>query len=70
MSIDPAERTAIKAGAIKPEQRFALHAMKHRGITDTPGTRAEKQLASGHKTEAMLDVSDHSVPRVEPASEG
>jgi len=44
--------------------------MKHRGITDTPGTRAEKQLASGHKTEAMLDVYDHSVPRVEPASEG
>lgn len=63
-------RAAIDAGVIAQDQRFALHAMKHRGITDTPGTRGEKQLASGHKTAAMLDVYDHSVPTVDPAAEG
>lgn len=60
---------AMDDGIITAEQRFSLHGMKHRGITDTPGTRGEKQLASGHKTEAMLDVYDHSVPHVDPASE-
>jgi site-specific recombinase XerC len=60
---------AIDARVITAEQRFSLHGMKHRGITDTPGTRGEKQLASGHKSEAMLDVYDHSLPHVDPASE-
>jgi integrase len=62
-------RAAIDAGVITAEQRFGLHDLKRKGITDTPGTRGEKQLASGHKEEAMLDVYDQSVPAVKPAGE-
>lgn len=58
---------AIKAGVIAKTQRFGFHALKHCGITDTAGTRGEKQLASGHKAERMLDTYDHSVPVVKPA---
>lgn len=58
---------AIKEGVILPEQRFGLHDLKRRGITDTPGTRADKQEASGHRDESMLDIYDLSVPSV-PAS--
>jgi site-specific recombinase XerC len=60
---------AIDEGIITPEQRFAPHGMKRRGITDTLGTRQEKQVASGHKSEAMLDVYDFSKPVVRPAGE-
>jgi site-specific recombinase XerC len=60
--------TALEAGAIAPNDRFALHDLKRRGITDTPGTRADKQLASGHRDESMLDVYDLSVPTVDPSA--
>jgi len=60
---------AIEEGVIAAEQRFGLHGLKRRGITDTKGTRADKQEASGHKTEAMMDVYDFSVPVVRPAGE-
>lgn len=43
---------------------WGLHAMKHRGISDTVGTRGEKQRASGHKSERMMDVYDHEIPTV------
>ncbi len=62
-------RSAIKTGTIQSAQRFGLHDLKRKGITDTPGTRGEKQLASGHKAEAMLDIYDYSVPSVKPAGE-
>lgn len=60
---------AINDGVITPDQRFALHDLKRRGITDTPGTRADKQDASGHRDQGMLDVYDHSLPVVSPSSE-
>lgn len=60
---------AIEKGVITAEQRFGLHDFKRRGITDTKGTRADKQEASGHRDEGMLDVYDHSVPVVNPAAE-
>lgn len=60
---------AVEAGAITTEQRFGLHDLKRRGITDTPGTRAQKQEASGHRDESMMDVYDLSVPRVTPSAE-
>ena len=44
--------------------------MKHREITDTKGKKAEKKEASGHKTDAMLDLYDHEVAVVEPARSG
>lgn len=60
---------AIEAGVITEAEVFTPHGLKHRGITDTRGTRGTKQQASGHKTEHMLDVYDHEVPIVEPAGE-
>ena len=61
---------AIDAEVIAREQRFTLHGLKHRGITDTKGKKAEKKEASGHKTDAMLDLYDHEVAVVEPAQSG
>jgi site-specific recombinase XerC len=60
---------AVKEGILTAEERFGLHDMKRRGITDTAGTRADKQQASGHKSAAMVDVYDQSLPRVKPAGE-
>jgi hypothetical protein len=60
---------AMKEGKILPEQRFGAHDLKRRGITDTPGTRGEKQLASGHTNEQMLDVYDYSLPVVRPSGD-
>ncbi|MNG08619.1 hypothetical protein D3C84_919920 [compost metagenome] len=60
---------AVKEGMIQEQERFGLHDLKRRGITDTAGTRAEKQEASGHRDESMMDVYDLSVPTVNPSSE-
>lgn len=60
---------AIKAEVIKEEDRFGLHDLKRRGVTDTKGTKAEKMLASGHKSASMLDVYDFSIPTVDAAGE-
>lgn len=60
-------RAAIDAKVIAPEERFTLHGLKHRGVTDTVGNRAEKKVASGHKSDTMLNLYDHEVPVVQPA---
>lgn len=60
----------VDSGVITADQRFGLHALKHRGITDTEGNRADKQEASGHKSAAMMDIYDHSVPVVDPSAKG
>lgn len=52
-------RNAIAAGVLTTEQRFALHGLKHRGVTDTQG---DKRQASGHKTDAMRYLYDHDLP--------
>lgn len=62
-------RNIIAKGIITEAERFAPHDLKRKGITDTPGTRADKQHASGHKNQAMLDIYDQSVPVVRPAVE-
>jgi hypothetical protein len=62
-------RAAVAEKIITPQQRFGMHAFKRRGITDTRGNRHEKQEASGHKDERMLDVYDFSVPVVPAAGE-
>ncbi|QAU22852.1 integrase [Dyella sp. M7H15-1] len=59
--------TAMREGILTAEQRFSLHDLKRKGITDTPGTRADKQLASGHRDQSMLDVYDLSLPVVDPS---
>jgi len=54
-------RNAVRDGIITPDERFALHGLKHRGVTDTKGNKKD---ASGHKTDAMVHVYDHSLPTV------
>lgn len=61
-------RTAIEAGVIAEQDRFNLHGLKHRGITDTAGNKGDKKTASGHKTDAALEEYDHEVPTVDPAN--
>lgn len=55
---------AIKANVITEDQRFGLHGLKHRGITDSVD-----KSAGGHVTQSMKDRYDHSVPVVEPPAE-
>lgn len=55
---------ALADDIITPEQRFALHDLKRRGITDTVGTLTDKQEARGHRDPKMMDVYDHSIPVV------
>ncbi len=57
-------RKAVKDGVLSKDQRFGLHDLKRRGVTDTEGTRHDKREASGHKEEQMMDVYDLSVPIV------
>lgn len=59
--------SAMADGIIAESERFSLHGLKHRGITDTPGNRADKQLGSGHKDESMLETYDHELAVVNPA---
>lgn len=54
-------RNAVRDGIIVADERFALHGLKHRGVTDTKGNKKE---ASGHVTDTMLHVYDHSLPLV------
>lgn len=58
-------RNAVRDGVINHEERFALHGLKHRGVTDTKG---DKKAASGHKTDSMVHLYDHSLPSV-PATD-
>jgi integrase len=62
-------KSSIEDGTITAEQRFGLHDLKRRGITDTTGTRADKQEASGHRDESMMDIYDLSVPIVSPSAD-
>jgi hypothetical protein len=58
---------AIEAEVIDSAERFGLHGLKHRGVTDTPGRKADKKAASGHKTDAMMTVYDHELQVVDAA---
>lgn len=58
-------RNAVRDGVITSDQRFGLHGLKHRGVTDTKG---DKKQASG-LTDAMVRRYDHELPRVEPADD-
>jgi hypothetical protein len=53
----------VELGVIAEADRFGLHDARRQGITDTQGTRADKRESSGHRTDAMMDVCDLSVPR-------
>lgn len=45
---------AMRVGVITESERFALHGLKHRGITDS-----ENKASGGHKSEAMRQLYDH-----------
>ncbi|KEX94746.1 integrase [Pseudomonas putida] len=62
-------KSSIEDGTISAEQRFGIHDLKRRGITDTVGNRADKQEASGHRDESMMDVYDLSLPIVNPSAD-
>ncbi|TAA42542.1 site-specific integrase [Pseudoxanthomonas winnipegensis] len=58
---------AVKEGLITRVERFTLHGLKHRGITDTAGTVADKQQASGNKSQDITHRYNHEKPLVQPA---
>ena len=62
-------RQAIADEIIPEAERFSLHDLKRKGITDYKGTRAEKQESSGHRSESMMDTYDHSLPVVKSSEE-
>lgn len=55
---------AVEAGVLAKEERFGLHAMKHRGVTDTTGHLGDKQQAAGHKSQQMTQRYNHSLPTI------
>jgi integrase len=60
---------AVEVGTIAEADRFTLHGLKHRGVTDTKGGLDAKQRGAGHKSQAMTHRYDHELPVVEPAGE-
>ena len=58
-------RAAIKAKVIAASDRFSLHGLKHRGITDS-----ENEADGGHRTLAMRQRYRHKLERVKPANRG
>lgn len=60
-------RMAIADGVITKEERFTMHGLKHRGVTDTEGGKEAKKAASGHKTDQMVDRYNHEVAVVDQA---
>ena len=59
----------VAVGLMTAADRFGLHDLTYRGVTDTQGTCADKLHASVHASPNMGDVYDLSVPEVSPASE-
>lgn len=64
-----AMKQAISAGVITADTRFGLHALKHRGVTDTPGGKPARQAAAGFKSGAMADLYTHELDIVQPAGQ-
>tara|TARA_R100001369_G_scaffold92491_1_gene137885 strand:- start:111 stop:1262 length:1152 start_codon:yes stop_codon:yes gene_type:complete len=58
---------AIIDEIITADERFSLHDLKRKGISDTTGTGSDKKDASGHRSDSMMQVYDKSVPVVLPA---
>ncbi|HFF3032310.1 TPA: tyrosine recombinase XerC [Stenotrophomonas maltophilia] len=59
-------RMAMSEGVIEEDERFSMHGLKHRGITDTEGNRGDKQDAAGHKSPTTTGRYDHDMPVVKP----
>ncbi|PPT91941.1 hypothetical protein XthCFBP4691_06055 [Xanthomonas theicola] len=48
------------------EQVVDQHGLKHRGVTDTAGNRADKQDAAGHANPETTNRYAHDLPPVPP----
>ena len=59
---------AINDKIITNDERFSLHDLKRKGISDTAGTGSDKKDASGHRSDSMMQIYDKSMPVVHPAS--
>lgn len=57
------QRLMVKAQE-KGISRFKFHQLKAKGVSDTDG---DKKAASGHKTDAMVQVYDRKLAEVKPA---
>lgn len=57
------QRLMVKAQGIDIA-RFKFHQLKAKGVSDTEG---DKKAASGHKTDAMVQVYDRKLAEVKPA---
>ena len=53
----------VRDGIILEEEKFGLHGMKRRGVTDTKAGE-DKAQAAGLKSQQMVRVYDKSIPRV------
>lgn len=58
---------AIENGIMSKEEWFGLHDLKRRGVTDTPGTKAERMEASGHKSLKGFEPYDKRKSIVRPS---
>ncbi len=56
----------MSEGAIEEDERFSMHGLMQRGITDTEGNRGDKQDAAGHKSPTTTGRYDHDTPIVKP----
>lgn len=57
---------AINEKVITLDQRFSVHGLKRRGVTDTAGNIADKQEAAGHVEQKMTQPYNHDLPIVAP----
>lgn len=53
----------------KEYTHFTFHDLKRKGVTDTEGSIAEKQEASGHKSQSMMNIYNVKPSLVKPAKE-
>lgn len=60
------DQLLARRAAIEQSERFSLHGLKHRGVTDTAGNRGDKQDAAGHKSPLTTGRYDHDLPVVKP----
>ena len=48
----------------RDHDQFGSHDLERKRVTDTKGTRADKEEASGHRSNSMIDIYDLSLPKV------
>lgn len=57
---------AIRDGELDAKDRYSLHGLKHRGITDTEGNIGDAQDGAGHKSPRTTIRYHHVLPVVAP----